>query len=294
MVVGIDDTDAMWMLFRAIAIAVLAVVGLLLAAQGAWLFEAVDRGLEAVGTGVRLPRADPTRSTPVAAGGLVLGALVALISPTRRAVSQLVTLLHELGHTVVAAALGARPSGIVLRHDASGHATARWVGTPTPWRRVALATVAFAGLPAAATASTAGARLLVLAGPQAVLWSFAAAGVVVAMLARSAWSLLVAGSLAGLAALALSEAGQPFAAGAVIALLTATAVRVVSDTGRSIGRPIDEGSDARAVAGPLFLPARLVQCVQVAVAAALSVWTLWLLFPSTSSLAQPSWPSWPS
>jgi hypothetical protein len=266
----------MWMLLRVLALAVLALIGLLIVGRGGWLLDGVDAALALAGA-EDVPRAGAIPSPVATIGGLSLGIVAAVTTPVHRVVGQLVTLLHELGHTVVAAALGARPAGVVLRHDASGHATARWTREATPLRRLALAAVAFAGLPAAAAVAAAGAQLLLLTGPRSVLWGVAVAGVVVGLLARSAWSLLIALAVAGLALAALREAVEPWAVGVVIGLLTATAVKTARDSAWAARRPIQRGDDARAVGGALVLPPRLVQLGQIALTAALSGWTLWLL-----------------
>ena len=271
----------MWMIVRVAAVLLVAGVGLLIAGRGDWII-----GIVEVVPGLALPQpSDPVgdaRVPPVAGiAGLVVGVVAAMLRPVARGVGQVVTLLHELGHTVVAAALGARPAGIVLRHDASGHATARWVGRQTWARRLALALVAFAGLPAAATVTAAGAQLLRLLGPDAVLWGFAAAGGVVALLARSVWSLVIAVGLVGVALAALRDAAEPWAVAVVVGLLIAVTLRTTVDNLRRLRRPIQEGDDARAVGRRLLLPARLVQVLQVAVAAGLSGWTVWLLLPAS-------------
>jgi hypothetical protein len=267
----------MWVLLRLSALIVLAVVTALVAGRGDALVTASGRAAEALGAG------------PVAAGGgsdlgraatvavLATGSVAAVVRPPARAIRQIVTLVHELGHTVVAAALGARPSGIVLRHDASGHATARWVGAGSLGRRFALATVAFAGVPAATVATAAGAELLSAAGSRPVLWSLAAVGLTVAALARSPWSLAVAVALAGLASAALRDVAEPWADGAVIGLLTAVAVRAVLDDLRALRSPIRDGDDARAVGRQVWLPAKVVQLTQVVVSVAAGSWTVWVL-----------------
>ncbi len=276
----IDDTARMWMIVRVAAVLVILVLGVLIAGWGEGLLGVVDSvpGLGNV-PGSQLA-GDDRPATVAGIAGLVVGVLAAVLRPVARGVGQVVTLLHELGHTVVAAALGARPAGIVLRHDASGHATARWVGRPTWTRRFSLALVAFAGLPAAAVVTAAGAQLLRLLGPDAVLWSFAVAGGLVALLARSVWSLLVAAGLAGVALAALSEVAAPWAAAVVVALLTSVAVKTTVDNLRRLRWPIQEGDDARAVGRRLRLPARFVQWLQVVVAAVLSGWAVWLLLPT--------------
>jgi hypothetical protein len=263
----------MWLLLRVLSLTVLGLVAILVAGEGELLVrgaEAVGLGPFAPGPGDRMGRA----ATFVAVGA---GAGLALVHPPARVVRQVVTLVHELGHTVVAAAFGARPSGIVLRHDASGHATARWVGRPTVARRVALAAVAAAGTPAATIGTVAGAQLHVVTGARPVLWSLAAAGAVVAVLARSAWSLVVAVALAGVALVALRDPAEPWADAVVIGALTAVAVRAVVDDLRTLRAPISEGDDARAVGRQLWLPARVVRTLLVATSAVAGVATLALL-----------------
>ena len=268
----------MWLLIRLLALASCAVVLLLAAGQGTWLLETADRALEVVGTGP-LPREDEAPTGWIALSGLAVGLLGAAARPSRRLLGQLATLVHELGHTLVAAALGARPSGIVLRHDASGHATARWIGTPGPVRRLSLAATAFVGLPAPAVGAAAGAGLLQVAGPRPVLWSLALAGGVVAVLARSLWSLAVATGFIALAVLGLSEIAEPWAAGAVVGLLAAVALHAGLDAARRLTRPIPAGDDAHAVRRRVRLPARLVQVLQIACTVAAAAWTVWLLLP---------------
>jgi hypothetical protein len=266
----------MWTLIRLAALAALTVVAVLLFGGAERLLAAADRAASVGGIGP-LPRTGAPLSSAGAGAAMAAGAGVALIGPTRRVVGQLNTLLHEVGHILVAAALGARPSGIVLRHDASGHATARWTGRPGPVRRVSLAATAFVGLPAPAVAAAAGAALLTSVGPRAVLWSLVGAGAVVTVLARSLWSLLVALGLAGLAVVALSDAAEPWAAGLAVGVVVAVAVTAVSDAARRLQMPIPRGDDARAVREQLRLAPRLVQALQVLATAAAGAWTVWLL-----------------
>jgi hypothetical protein len=266
----------MWVLIRLAALAGLAAVGVLVFGRGDWLIGAVDRLATLGGLGP-LPRDGEALTAPVVATGLLVGAAAAVLGPTRRVVAQLNTLLHELGHVLMAAALGARPAGIVLRHDASGHATARWTGRPGPVRRVSLALTAAAGLPAPAVAAAAGAELLTAAGPRPVLWSLVVAGTVVALLARSLWSVLVAAGLAALAVAGLSAAAEPWTAGAVAALVTAVGLASALDALRRLRWPIPQGDDARAVHRHLHLPPKLVQLLQVATTVAAGVWAGWVL-----------------
>lgn len=274
----------MWTLIRAVALAVLVVVAALSLSQGSWLFDSIDRLTELVGLGP-VARQEPSLTTPALAGSLAAGVAAASLRPSGRAVGHIVTLLHELGHTIVAAALGGRPAGIVLRHDASGHATARWHLRPGGGPRLSFGLTAFVGMPAPAVAAASAAGLLTVAGPHAVVWSVVAAAAIVAILARSPWSLVVAAGLAGVAVMALAERFEPWIAGAVVALITAVALRSVADAGRRLGRPIPDGDDARAVrrAGPV--PPRLVQVVQVGVTAAASMWAVWLVVAAAADAA---------
>lgn len=266
----------MWPLIRAAALLVLAVTAVLLTGNGMWLLDVVDRAAGAGGAGP-VPRGGGDLGWPTVGVGTVAGTVAAAVRPFRQLVGQVVTLLHELGHTLVAAALGARPAGIVLRHDASGHATARWRGRPGWGRRASLALTAFAGLPAPALGAAAGAGLLAVAGPRAVLWSLVVAGTVVAVLARSLWTLLVPVGLAGLAIAALSDPAAPWAAGVAVALLAAVAVRSAAEAVGRLRLPIATGDDARAVHRQLRLPPRLVQIGQVVATGAAGAWTVWLL-----------------
>jgi hypothetical protein len=272
----VPDTAAMWLVLRLLALAVIAAGALLLAGHGAWPLDALDALVPGVDIAA-LPRTEAAPTWPQLAAGAVAGLAVSVVPLARQLTAQLTTLVHELGHTVVAAALGGRPAGIVLRHDASGHASSRWRARATPLRRLALATVAFVGLPAPAVATAVAAHLLLLGGPRTVLWVLAAAGVVVALLARSAWSLLVAGGLVAMAAAALTEAAAPWATGVVLALLGAVIVGVLRDCGAVLRRGVVDGEDAQVVARHVWLPARLVQLLQLAVATALVGWTAWLL-----------------
>lgn len=267
----------MWSLVRALALVTVALVVALLGGAGPAIVDGVQRFTGAADAAWLLGP-EPATSTSLWVGAAV-GAAAALLRPTAAAIRQLVTLLHELGHTLVAAAAGARPAGVVLRHDASGHATARWVGDAGPGRRVVLAAVAVVGLPSPVAATAAGAAALVLFGPEPVLWATAAAGVLVAVLARSAWSFAVALACAGLALAALRDAVAGWATAIVVALLVAVAVRATVDAARRVGRPIAAEDDARAVTAQLRLPARAVLVAQVAVTVLLALRTAVALAP---------------
>ena len=274
------QTGAMWIVVRLIAVAALAAGGVLLAGHGTWLLVTLDSFAAKFRAGPVMAGRETPLEWPVAAGGLLVGLAAASWPPAARLVSHLTTLLHELGHVVVAAALGGRPSGIVLRHDASGHARTRWLGRATPLRRFAIATVAFSGRLAPPAAAAVGAQLTLVAGPRGVLWSLTAAAVVVTILARSPWSLLVALALAAVAATALTDAMAPASAGAVVALLGGIALSSIYDQVRVLRSRVVAGDDAVVVARELRLPVRLTRLCQVTVAMSLAVWTLWLLLSS--------------
>jgi hypothetical protein len=269
----------MWPLVRVVALALVAGVMLLLAGRVHLVTDAVGWLAGWLG-GAGVPIADtPDLTRPTVLGGIGVGALLA--GPRRsigRVSAQVVTLLHELGHVVVAAACGARPSGIVLQHDASGHATSRWRTRPGLRSRLQRSATAIVGTPAPVLLTAAGAQLLLAAGPRPVLWTLAVAAAVVAMLARSVWTLVVAAGLGGLAAAALREVAEPWAAAVVVAVLTAIAIRSVRDAIRALGHPLAQGHDARAVADQLAgVPPRLVHVGQVAGTVGLGTWTLWPL-----------------
>lgn len=276
----------MWPLIRAAALLALTLLVVLLIGRGAWLLTTLA---EVTGPDMTLLPQGGGPPPPVVVGGLAVGATGTALRPLRRIVDQAVTLLHELGHTLVAAALGARPAGIVLRHDASGHATARWRHRSAPRRRLSLALTALVGLPAPAVAAAASTRLLTLAGPRPGLWAVAIAGAVVAVLARSAWALLVAVVLAGAAAAALTEAAEAVAAGGLIALVTAVALTSAVGAAGRLGRPIASGDDARAVHRELRVPPRLVLAAQAAITVVAAAWALWpLLATAAAELLRPS------
>ena len=269
----------MWPLMRLASVTLVAAIVVLVLGLADEAYRLLTAAVSAVGrdlavpTGAELP---PVVTAVAAAVGL------AVSDPRRRglgrAVSHAVTFLHELGHVLVAAACGARPSGVVLNHDTSGHATSRWRAGSGPIRRLQQAAVATFGYPAAPTFTAAGAALLVFAGPRPVLWAIAGAAVLVAVLARSLWTAVVAGVLGAVAAVALSDVGVPYAAGVAVALLVAVAVNKVVVEVRRYRRPIAHGHDALAVRRLVGVPARLVQTVQLTWSVAAAGWTLWLIW----------------
>lgn len=271
----------MWTLIRLAALTLLAAIGLLIFGLADDVHTWAARAFTSVGRDLPAPTGADLNPVVVVAGllaGLAIG------DPTGhrigRAVSHAETFLHELGHVLVAAACGARPSGIVLNHDTSGHATSRWAQGRGPIRRMQKAATAFFGYPAAATFTAAGAGLLVFAGPRPVLWAIAGAAALVAVLARSMWTAVVAGGLGIVAAAALSDQAAPYAAGVAVALLAAIAVNNAGTEVRRYFRPLQEGHDAFSVRQHIGVPARVVQTVQTLWVAAAAGWTLWLIYSS--------------
>jgi hypothetical protein len=222
-------------------------------------------------------------SDPLLIPGVLAGIALGLAAfdnkrPVARVMAQADVLLHELAHIVVAAATGARPKGIVLRHDASGHATYMWSGRRNPLARLGKAAIAYVGYPGPAVLAAAGAVLFAQAGPRPVLAAAAVCGAVVALLARTPWTILVAAATTGAAVGALHDRAAPYAAGIVCLLLTAVAA---SATRRAVAlageRPLREGHDAHTVRDQIKLPARLVAVSQATVAVGASGWAVWAM-----------------
>jgi hypothetical protein len=268
----------MWTLIRLLAITLTVVLVLLVVGAGEAVHELVTDLADRAG--LELPAREPAGlDTVVVVAGLVVGLVLA--DPRGRgigsATSHAVTLLHELGHVLIAAACGARPAGIVLSHDASGHATSRWTQRRGPLARVQRAATAFSGYPAPATFAAAGAAILVAFGPRAVLWSVAGAAALVAVLARSGWTFLVAGAFGAVAIVSLSERAAPYVVAVAVALLVAIAVHSAILEARRFFRPMSEGHDAFAVRREIAIPARLTMTVQSLWTVAAAGWTVWLI-----------------
>ena len=272
------DTATMWFLVRLAALTVLVTVGVLVAGVAEVVLAGIDRAVSPVG--LRLPAMAPATLTPVVVvGGGLVG--VVLGGPwagrAGKALAHTETFLHELGHVLVAAACGARPTGVVLDHDASGHATASWRQRRGPLPRLQRAAVAWFGYPAPPTFAAAGAALLVVAGPRPVLWAVLGAAALVTVLARSAWTLVVTTGLGLVALASLSDRAAPQAAGVAVALLTAIVMHHTVTTWRRVVRRLPDGHDAFTVREQLGVPARLVQVLQAVWSLVAATWTVVLL-----------------
>ena len=268
----------MWALVRAVATATLAAIVVLVFDLADDVYRLLAGASSVAGRDLPAPTGadlDPVVTAVAAVVGMAAGSPAGRLG---RAVSHAVTFLHEFGHVLVAAACGARPSGIVLRHDTSGHATSRWRAGSGPVRRLQKAAVATFGYPAAPTFTAAAAALLLFAGPRPVLWACAAAAVLVAVLARSWWTAVVAAAFGAVAAAGLSAAAVPYAAGVAVALLVAIVVNALTVEVRRYVRPLAAGDDALAVRAQIGVPAKAVQTIQVAWSVAAGGWTGWLLW----------------
>ncbi len=162
----------------------------------------------------------PVPSTEWLTGALAVGAGVALLGFL--APVHATTIVHELGHGLVGAALGARILGMVTSRDGSGHVRYQFSG-PAPMRS---ALTGLAGYPFPGILGLAGAQLA-LAG-LAGTWLVYLAVLMTVLLAaalRSWWAALVAVGLAATATLTLAFGSNLVIAGSVMALAGALAVQ---------------------------------------------------------------------
>jgi hypothetical protein len=174
------------------------------------------------------------------------------------------TLTHELGHALVAAALGGRPGAVSIRMDSSG--LAQWSGNMGRIRRSVVALAGYLAPP-----------LVGLSGLQSyragysTLWLAVAAAVcltAVLVLLRNLFGFIVAASVSAALVTVLTYLPDL----APMATVFASTVLVVSGARSALGhlRLRDmTGSDAVAVREALFIPARLVAAGQLVVAVAL-------------------------
>lgn len=146
-------------------------------------------------------------------GALAVGAGTALAG--FRAPVHATTIVHELGHGLIGAALGARILGMVTSRDGSGHVRYQFSGPA----RIRTPVAGLAGYPFPGILALAGSQLA-LAG-LASTWLVYLAVLMVVLLAaalRSWWAAVVAVGLAGTAMLTLAFGSTLVIAGSVIAL----------------------------------------------------------------------------
>lgn len=206
-----------------------------------------------------------------------------LIRPAWVLARNAVTVVHEMGHVVVARLCGRRIQGIRLHTDTSGLAITR--GRP---RGVGMALTALAGYPApglaglvmawAATTGRAGGALLLLEGLLLVTLA----------LVRNAWGLVVVVVALLGTGVVLLEVSATAATAAVLVLglfLATGSLRAACDLCAAHRRGDASQSDAVSVRDALALPAPLSLALFVLVTcacAAASLWTVGAVLVATA------------
>ncbi|MDO5739638.1 MAG: M50 family metallopeptidase [Ornithinimicrobium sp.] len=169
---------------------------------------------------------------------LFLGALAVVVtwSPVGyRVVRHLVTLLHEAGHALVAAAVGRRLSSIRLHADTSGVTLSR--GRP---RGPGMVAMVAAGYPAPALAGLGGAFLLGAGYAAGLLWALVLTCAVLLLLVRNLYGLWVVAVTGALVAWLSWAASPPVVTGAAYLVawsLLLAAPRSVVELQRQRRRP---------------------------------------------------------
>jgi hypothetical protein len=152
---------------------------------------------------------DGTTSTSLVAIGFGLG-MFAAFTPVRILLRYFSTVVHELGHALMAGAMFAKPKSIYIHPSSSGLAT--WE-IPLNWGRVRASLVAAAGYPAPSLASLAAINAVIQG--HILAWSIFAVGVLtmsVLLLIRNIWgfvwtSLVIGASYYAYGAFPLDFAG---------------------------------------------------------------------------------------
>lgn len=197
------------------------------------------------------------------AGAAAAGLVLAHPKVAWPALRRLLTLFHEAGHVAIATVYGARPHGLVVNGDGSGHAAFAWPRRRTPLRRFAHASVAFAGEVSAPLFVLASVHLLLTVGPLPVWGLLAAVGAAALLLSRSLLAFTLAGLVVAAAATALSPQLASWSFSAAVVLLAAlTATSAIDLFQKLSGGTFDAGSDQRVVAAKVFVPARIVMVAQ--------------------------------
>ncbi|GAB76995.1 Peptidase M50B-like [Austwickia chelonae] len=167
-------------------------------------------------------------------------------------VRHLVTLVHEAGHAIVAAAVGRQLTGIRLHSDSSGVTVSR--GRP---RGPGMIATVLAGYPAPALVGLAGAFVLRTGYAVALLWGLVVTCALMLLLIRNLYGLWTI-AVTGVSVAALSWSAPPHvvsgAAYAVVWVLLLAAPRSVVESQRERSRGVRSG-DADQLARLTHLPA---------------------------------------
>lgn len=156
---------------------------------------------------------DGTTSPTLVATGFGLG-MFAAFTPVKILLRYFSTVVHELGHALMAGAMFAKPKSIYIHPSSSGLAT--WE-IPLNWGRLRASLVAAAGYPAPSLASLAAVNA-VLQG-HILAWSFFAVGVLtmaVLLLIRNLWGFVWTSLVIGCSYFAYGAIPLDFA-GAIVA-----------------------------------------------------------------------------
>ncbi len=91
------------------------------------------------------------------------------------------------------------------------------------------------------------------------MWALAGAGAVVAVLARTPWTALMAAATTAFAVVSLSDRAAPYVAGVTAALLVAAGPSATANAfALATARPLSARHDAMTVRDQMRLPARFV------------------------------------
>lgn len=170
-----------------------------------------------------------------------------------RLVRHLVTLVHEAGHALVAAAVGRRLSGIRLHSDTSGVTLSRGRA-----RGPGMVATLLAGYPAPALVGLGGALLLGGGHAAGVLWALVLTCAAMLLLIRNLyglWVVVVTGVAVGVSSWLAPAQVLVGTAYLVVWTLLLAAPRSVVDLQRARRRRRDGGSDADQLARLTGLPA---------------------------------------
>lgn len=204
-------------------------------------------------------------------GTLALALAAAMYRPLWLVVRYIDTLVHELGHAMWAAVVGARPGAISIHLDSSGLAHSWWSGQPGRVRRSVVALAGYLAPPIVGFSAVQAYRT-----GYGALWLTVAAAITafaLAVLLRNVMAVVVAIVVLGVAVVILTQA--PSTAGEASVLVgTVLAVTGIRSALNHLRLARTDGSDAATVHTALRIPARFVAFMQVAAATVLGVMTI--------------------